>query len=75
MKGNILYTPKGGTQQQVATPFKKHYTTEDYISCVHGQECAIYIKNQKMLNVHCSYRSSINIWVGFSIGIHLFLMN
>ena len=62
MNGNLRFTPKGGTERVVATPYKKYYKTEDYIYCPTPTNCKIYINNQKMMDLNCR-RGSFNLWV------------
>ena len=73
MSHGINYTPAGGTSQPFATPFKKYYNSEDYVSCIHGQECSIYIKNQKMVTVKCYPRGAIDLWVINMVMLIVFL--
>ncbi|XP_063691343.1 IgGFc-binding protein-like [Bolinopsis microptera] len=63
MQNKILYTPAGGTQNTVLTPYKKYYNTQDYVDCVQNTECSVYIKNQKMLTVTCYPGNAIYLWI------------
>ena len=59
----VLYlTPRDGVKRAVAVPFKKHYTTEDYVYCATVTQCNLYIKNAQMLTIYSKF-GTMRAWI------------
>ena len=41
--------------KSVITPFKKHYSTTDYVYCTSYDKCKIFIGGQEMLDLYCRF--------------------
>ena len=55
-EGALQIMKAGSTSlKSVATPFKKYYTTEDYLYCTSSRKCKIFIGGQEMLDLYCKY--------------------
>jgi hypothetical protein len=54
--GSLMLKEAGEANlKSVRTPFKKYYTTEDYIYCTSYDKCNVYIGGQKMLDLYCKF--------------------
>ena len=55
-EGALQIKEAGSTSlKSVATPFKKYYSTEDYVYCTSYDKCKIFIGGQEMLDLYCKY--------------------
>ena len=65
MKGKISHYPAGQTTAvDQGTPYKKYFTSTDYIYCPSPYECEIHIAGVQALAVNCNLRRSAIIKVG-----------